>query len=199
MNELKNPLLRTRRMDALRDVSAAALALAAHIEAGGEVPVGHHLEGSPFWQGALRAYEQLRDQPFETVPCDCTIPEEWDEADLLPPNPTCTHCQGSGAVEYWTPPIGTPTLLTPAPSTSPRSGPEMTMNAFDTATVELYPETQAIATALNVSIPGALMALSEVQDAQHRQPTATPEQIAAATGLRLNAVQAVLAAQENRK
>lgn len=69
------------------------------------------------------------------------------------------------------------------------------MNAFDTATVELYPETQAIARALNVGIPAALMALAAVQDAQDRQPTATPAQIVAATGLTLEAVQAVLGAQ----
>jgi hypothetical protein len=112
----KSVMLRARRVQALRDVAAAAQAFAEHIEAGGEVPTGHHLEGTPYWRAMQRASEQLIDHPFEVTPCDCTIPEDWDEMDLLPPNPTCTTCQGSGAVEHWTPAISTPTLIGPAPA-----------------------------------------------------------------------------------
>lgn len=112
-------LLRARRVQALRDVAAAALAMAEHIEAGGEVPTGHHLNGTPYWQATLRAGEQLTDCPGEIAPCNCVIPDGWDDGDLLPPNPDCTICQGSGDVEYWTPAISTPTLIDPAPEVQP--------------------------------------------------------------------------------
>ncbi|MGI8748416.1 MAG: hypothetical protein ACR2J4_08745 [Deinococcus sp.] len=69
------------------------------------------------------------------------------------------------------------------------------MTSFETALVELHPETPAIASCLGVPLQAALMALCSVLEVQEVEPGASAERIAERARMLPKAVQAVLASQ----